>query len=49
VELRAPARGARGRIRKLTNGDIAKIRALFAMFEDFGSMLDIVTPGKRPA
>src|SRR5215469_12088125 len=33
---------------KVTGGDVAKLEALFAMFEDFAPMFDIVTPGARP-
>jgi alkyl sulfatase BDS1-like metallo-beta-lactamase superfamily hydrolase len=33
---------------KVTSGDAAKVEALFAMFEDFAPMFDIVTPGARP-
>jgi alkyl sulfatase BDS1-like metallo-beta-lactamase superfamily hydrolase len=33
---------------KVTGGDAAKVEALFAMFEDFALMFDIVTPGARP-
>jgi alkyl sulfatase BDS1-like metallo-beta-lactamase superfamily hydrolase len=32
----------------VTGGDAAKVEALFAMFEDFALMFDIVTPGARP-
>jgi alkyl sulfatase BDS1-like metallo-beta-lactamase superfamily hydrolase len=34
---------------KVTGGDVAKLEALFAMFEDFALMFDIVTPGAQPA
>jgi hypothetical protein len=33
---------------KVTGGDVAKLEALFTMFEDFAPMFDIVTPGARP-
>jgi alkyl sulfatase BDS1-like metallo-beta-lactamase superfamily hydrolase len=33
---------------KVTGGDAAKVAALFAMFEDFALMFDIVTLGTRP-
>jgi alkyl sulfatase BDS1-like metallo-beta-lactamase superfamily hydrolase len=33
---------------KVTGGDAAKLEALFAMFEDFVPMFDIVTPAVRP-
>jgi alkyl sulfatase BDS1-like metallo-beta-lactamase superfamily hydrolase len=33
---------------KVTGGDVMKLEALFAMFEDFALMFDIVTPGVRP-
>ena len=34
---------------KVTDGDAAKVEALFAMFEDFELMFDVVTPAARPA
>jgi alkyl sulfatase BDS1-like metallo-beta-lactamase superfamily hydrolase len=33
---------------KVTGGDAANLEALFAMFEDFAPMFDIVTPAARP-
>ena len=33
---------------KVTGGHATKVEALFAMFEDFALMFDIVTPGARP-
>ena len=34
---------------RVTEGDAAKVEALFAMFEDFAPMFDIVTPGAQPS